>query len=186
MSTLQLNRVRDIIKPIETGLTSQTLTPQQSIALCFADAVTRTLDVPDQLITDFKHTLGGLDPHRALLDATLTVASYNMVSRLLITLNVADDRLEPVPLPGLMTSHHQLSMPDGTQLAICTHAAPDDLNRPWLVFVNSLLSSMAMWNLVLPSLGARFNLLTFDQRGHGQVELFFFFFFFYLYFPFFY
>ncbi|KAG0144581.1 hypothetical protein CROQUDRAFT_64865 [Cronartium quercuum f. sp. fusiforme G11] len=167
MSSLQLCRVRDIVKPLKDS--NHHLSPSQLTALNFADAVTRTLDVPDQLITDFKQILGGSQPDKALLDATATVAAYNMVSRVLITLDVADDRLASVPLPGLTTNQIRLGMRDGTELAICTRAVEPDLEgRPWLVFVNSLLSDMSMWDLVLPSFAARYNLLCFDQRGHGQ------------------
>ncbi|EGG12535.1 hydrolase/acyltransferase [Melampsora larici-populina 98AG31] len=168
MSTTQLCRVRDIVKPLSDP--HHQLSPSQITALAFADAVTRTLDIPDELIEEFKQNLGGPEPDRALLDATTTVAAYNMVSRVLITLDVADDKRAPVPLPGLVTTHHRLTMRDGTELEVCTRAVPADQEpgRPWIVFVNSLLVEMSMWEEVLPSFAKKFNLLCFDQRGHGK------------------
>ncbi|KAH9825063.1 hydrolase/acyltransferase [Melampsora americana] len=168
LSTTQLCRVRDIVKPLSDP--HHHLSVSQFTALAFADAVTRTLDIPDELIAEFKKTLGGSEPDRALLDATTTVATYNMVSRVLITLDVADDKRSPVPLPGLVTHHHRLTMRDGTDLAVCTQAVPKDQepDRPWIVFVNSLLVEMSMWEEVLPSFAKKFNLLCYDQRGHGQ------------------
>jgi pimeloyl-ACP methyl ester carboxylesterase len=39
-----------------------------------------------------------------------------------------------------------------------------------LVFVNSLMTNQTMWDPVLPRLSKKYNFLTFDQRGHGQVS----------------
>jgi pimeloyl-ACP methyl ester carboxylesterase len=35
------------------------------------------------------------------------------------------------------------------------------------VFVNSLMTNQKMWDGVLPRLSKKYNLITYDQRGHG-------------------
>jgi 3-oxoadipate enol-lactonase len=39
---------------------------------------------------------------------------------------------------------------------------------PWIVFGNSLLTDLSLWDEVVRPLGRRFNLLRYDQRGHGR------------------
>jgi 3-oxoadipate enol-lactonase len=41
---------------------------------------------------------------------------------------------------------------------------------PWLVFSNSLLTSLSMWDEVATALAADFRILRYDQRGHGGTE----------------
>lgn len=43
--------------------------------------------------------------------------------------------------------------------------APD---APWLIFGNSLMTDLRIWDGVAAGLGDRFNLLRYDQRGHGR------------------
>ena len=39
---------------------------------------------------------------------------------------------------------------------------------PWMVFSNSLASSIAMWDEQVAAFGSRFRILRYDQRGHGD------------------
>jgi pimeloyl-ACP methyl ester carboxylesterase len=41
---------------------------------------------------------------------------------------------------------------------------------PWLVFSNSLATSLAMWDGQAAALKGRFRVLRYDQRGHGETE----------------
>ncbi|PRH37335.1 3-oxoadipate enol-lactonase [Burkholderia gladioli] len=41
---------------------------------------------------------------------------------------------------------------------------------PWLVFSNSLGADLSMWAAQVDALGAHFNLLRYDTRGHGHSE----------------
>src|SRR5215470_4301346 len=41
---------------------------------------------------------------------------------------------------------------------------------PWLVFSNSLATSLAMWDEQAAALKDRFRVLRYDQRGHGETE----------------
>lgn len=42
---------------------------------------------------------------------------------------------------------------------------------PWLVFCNSLASSLSMWDRQAEAFGARFRILRYDQRGHGASDV---------------
>ncbi len=42
------------------------------------------------------------------------------------------------------------------------------MTAPWIVLINSLMTNLTMWDAVIPALSARFNILSYDQRGHGS------------------
>jgi 3-oxoadipate enol-lactonase len=42
---------------------------------------------------------------------------------------------------------------------------------PWLVFSNSLATSMAMWDEQAAALKDKFRVLRYDQRGHGETDV---------------
>ena len=44
-------------------------------------------------------------------------------------------------------------------------------NAPWLVFSNSLATSLAMWDEQTAALQDRFRVLRYDQRGHGGSDV---------------
>ena len=41
---------------------------------------------------------------------------------------------------------------------------------PWLIFSNSLATNLSMWEHQARALSARFQVLRYDQRGHGKTE----------------
>jgi len=41
---------------------------------------------------------------------------------------------------------------------------------PWLIFSNSLATSLAMWDEQAAALKDRFRVIRYDQRGHGETE----------------
>ncbi|KAI8453899.1 AhpD-like protein [Phakopsora pachyrhizi] len=177
LSTAQLLMIRDSVKPIRRDFkTSRSpLSSLHEAGLAFADAMTRELNVNDEILKKLKSELlpfeNGFGIDRMILDATATVAGYNMVSRVLFTLFVADDHQKSVPIPGLETKVIKMAMADGSQIHVQTQFCPGPIeSRPWLVFCNALLTNLNMWGLVTPSLAAKYNLVCFDQRGHGQVE----------------
>ena len=43
-------------------------------------------------------------------------------------------------------------------------------NAPWLIFSNSLATTLAMWDDQARDLGKRYRVLRYDQRGHGGTE----------------
>jgi len=42
---------------------------------------------------------------------------------------------------------------------------------PWLVFSNSVLTSLAMWDAQVPALRGSHRILRYDQRGHGGTDV---------------
>ncbi|KNE86863.1 hypothetical protein PSTG_19770, partial [Puccinia striiformis f. sp. tritici PST-78] len=102
--------------------------------------------------------------NQLMLDTTVTVSTYNMVSRVLVGLDVGDDRDLSVDLPGFDTRFLTLVMDDQIQIHVRYQVL--DSKRPTLMFCNSLLTNIRMWDWILPSLSTKYNLICFDHRGH--------------------
>lgn len=143
------------------------LSPFQAAALRFADASTFNVTVPQSRLDDLKQFL---KDDQQLLEVTAVAATYNMVSRLLVTLDVGDMGTVSVPLPETEQTEHDVEVENGVSLHVHVAKRTEDDNAPWLVFVNSLMTNQKMWDGVLPRLSKKYNLLTFDQRGHGKVS----------------
>ncbi|KDE05026.1 hypothetical protein MVLG_04569 [Microbotryum lychnidis-dioicae p1A1 Lamole] len=159
----QLSTIRDCHTPLPTPEAPGVLSPFQAAALRFADASTFNVNVPQARIDDLKKYL---KDDQQLLEATAVAATYNMVSRLLVTLDVGDYRAVTVPLPGTTQKEHDVEIEQGVTLHVKVAKRSDEAK--WLVFVNSLMTNSTMWDAVLPRLSKTYNLLTYDQRGHGQ------------------
>ena len=43
--------------------------------------------------------------------------------------------------------------------------------RPWIVFANSILTNLSLWDEQAVALAGRYNVLRYDQRGHGQTSV---------------
>ncbi|CEQ38582.1 SPOSA6832_00026, partial [Sporobolomyces salmonicolor] len=161
----QLTVIRDLYTPMPTPASPAPLSAYQAAALRFADASTYNVTVPQSRIDDLKQHL---KDDQQLLEATAVVATYNMVSRLLVTLDVGDMGTVSVPLPETEQAEHEVEVEEGVRLFV--KVAKRDGSSPWLVFVNSLMTNQTMWDGVLPRLSKKYNLLTFDQRGHGKAS----------------
>lgn len=59
------------------------------------------------------------------------------------------------------------TLPSGVRLHYRIQGEP---GKPWLVFLNGLLSDTTMWAGVLPLLTSDFRVLTFDSRGQGRSD----------------
>ncbi|PWN53319.1 alpha/beta-hydrolase [Violaceomyces palustris] len=189
----QLLAVRDIRSPVSAA---KCLSPLQIAAIELADCMTKDIKVPDNVFNNLKSRLAELVKegdqvdgmkgedlvNRKVAEATLTVAVYNMVSRFLVSMDVDDRADQPVPGPSGERFHEAdddaASSPSGSnagrglvQLAdgqlLSTRVHFHSMNAPWLVLVNSLMANLSMWDQVLPFLSDRYNILTYDQRGHG-------------------
>ncbi len=57
---------------------------------------------------------------------------------------------------------------DGLQFH-CRIDGPE--GAPWLVFSNSLLTDLTMWDPQVAALSGRFRILRYDQRGHGKTSV---------------
>jgi hypothetical protein len=98
--------VRDVSKPAPSPSAPSPLTSVQAAALAFADASTKDIKVPDRifdaLTTELKFFVDGENVETVqelLVEAAAVVATYNMVSRFLISLDIAGKANDFVPLP---------------------------------------------------------------------------------------
>ncbi|KAK4057721.1 hypothetical protein OIO90_001369 [Microbotryomycetes sp. JL221] len=165
LTNKQLTIIRDLHTPLPTVSQPGVLSPFQAAALRFADSSTFQVTVPQQRLNELKQFLKN---DQQLLEVTAVVATYNMVSRLLVTLDVGDMGNLSVPLPETQRQEHDIQVEQDVTLHVTTYKRLEDEKAPWLVFVNSLMTTQQMWDSVLPRLSKKFNLLTFDQRGHGK------------------
>jgi alkylhydroperoxidase family enzyme len=65
---------------------TKALTPQQTAVLRYADAMTKTVSVPDAVFQALKDSFAEKD----VVEITATVAAYNCVSRFLVALDVGE------------------------------------------------------------------------------------------------
>lgn len=156
------------------------LSPLQLAALKFADASTRQIAVPSEVFEELKRELGAelernpgqtgppgggpVTVERQLLEATTTVGAYNMVSRLLVALDV-DDKSQMVPPIPIVAKVQVGSTPEESLHAVYVPSAePTDKT---IILVNSLMTNYKMWRHVWDRLVKTYNVIMYDQRGHG-------------------
>ncbi|KAF8578247.1 hypothetical protein K439DRAFT_1639020 [Ramaria rubella] len=75
---------------------SPVLSPVLAAALAYTDAMTVTVKVPQEVFDALKIHLD----NRKMFEVTATIASYNMVSRILVAMDVNDMADTPVPHEG--------------------------------------------------------------------------------------
>lgn len=197
ITTEQLTRIGDVkSKTAFSAPGSGQLTPLQSAALQYADGMTAEVSVKDSVFATLKAELAKAENAAAddqkiqqkLVEATGTVAVYNMVSRFLVALDIDDRAGEPVPVPGTGSSSQsantqQVSYPleSGSSLdasrglvqvqggeTLATRVHFHSMQAPWLILINSLMTNLTMWDQVVPGLSAAgYNVVCYDQRGHG-------------------
>ncbi|KAJ7593295.1 beta-ketoadipate enol-lactone hydrolase [Mycena floridula] len=150
------------------------LSALQMKALVFADASTKDVKVNNKDTLALKEELALLakgDEQEAqdlLVEAAAVVASYNMVSRFLVSLDVAGMSDELVPWPSDHVEY-RIPLPEAPESHLFVETFVSDLSNPWLVFSNSLLTNTSMWSHTLPHLiSSSYNIVLHDQRGHGK------------------
>jgi 3-oxoadipate enol-lactonase len=47
----------------------------------------------------------------------------------------------------------------------------DNADRPWLVFSNSLMTDLSLWDDQVKAFGGKYRILRYDQRGHGGTSV---------------
>ncbi|KAI1788868.1 Alpha/Beta hydrolase protein [Ganoderma leucocontextum] len=194
----QITRVGDVQTPLPlpdirtTSVGPSGLSAAEVAVLHLADEMTSNVHIQDSTFVLMRTAffVAGIGQDEASLDrkvveAVATCATYNMTSRFLVALNV-DDRADiPCPVPGMEPSSLPLTslrfspnppspsadlgrirLPDGAIIA--TKVYFRDMQAPWIVLVNSLLTNLTMWDAVQPALSAHYNVLAYDQRGHGR------------------
>jgi alkylhydroperoxidase family enzyme len=108
LTTAQLIAVRDILKPAPSPSAPGPLSSLQAAALAFTDASTKEVKVPDIVFDTLANELKSLSGKQDvveetvqdfLVEAVAVVATYNMVSRFLVSLDIAGKSDELVPWP---------------------------------------------------------------------------------------
>lgn len=149
--------------------------------------MTAHVKVQDGVFDTLKHELakaaGGEDKtNQLMVEATGTVAVYNMVSRFLVALDIDDRANQEVPVPGLPSDNgagvptfpesnygagRGLVQVSGGQ-TIATRVHFHSMTAPWVILINSLMTNLTMWDDVVLGLSdAGYNVVCYDQRGHG-------------------
>lgn len=205
LTTAQLYIIRDTTTPLPPS--KSLIDPLQSAVLVFADLSTRAVNIPDWVMEDLKKELKiwvkkemmceeDVDVEEKmndlLVEIALVTATYNMVSRFLVSVDVAGFSSEPVPWPlrrqevrsfiplsiEFFCSHMEIKYVFPIPKENPTHSLhtvtleSSSPSAPYVVFVNSLLTDYTMWSLVLPYFISRnYNIVLFSQRGHGQSSL---------------
>ncbi|KAL0072660.1 hypothetical protein AAF712_000423 [Marasmius tenuissimus] len=185
LTTSQLYIVRDISSLPESSDT--TLSSLQAAALAFAHHSTKSVQVPPDVTKALKESLAAKasseeEVEDLLVEAAAITATYNMVSRFLVSLDVAAMTDNVVPWPADYAEHKvPLTSGDG-YTHVVTHITHPD--APWIVCCNALLTNVGMYNWALPYLLApqsgshgsalllgkykTLNVLLHDPRGHGS------------------
>ena len=102
LSTSQLAIIRDvsIVPATGQGISRDArigLSDLQTAALVFTDHSTRSVAVPQGV---FDGLWSELRNEQQMLEVTATIAAYNMVSRILVALDVGGQTEVDVPFPG--------------------------------------------------------------------------------------
>ncbi|GAW04855.1 alpha beta-hydrolase [Lentinula edodes] len=177
LTTEQLYVIRDTSFLPSPG--NAILSPLQSAALAFAHHSTSTVKVPPEVTLSLADALrssiasGSNDTESLaqdlLVESAAVVASYNMVSRFLVSLDVAAMSDFPPPWPATKSTFKvPLSvdpangvLEDGHFLYAETHVTDPD--APWIVCANSLLTTTDMWEWALEKMLA--------PQPHGAKEV---------------
>lgn len=93
----QLTLIRDVAVVPAPVDSRDNLSPLQAAALTYTDYVTRFVNVPTEIFEALREKL---ENDQQVFEATATIAAYNMVSRMLVALDVADKAGEQVPQPA--------------------------------------------------------------------------------------
>ncbi|TFK26054.1 beta-ketoadipate enol-lactone hydrolase [Coprinopsis marcescibilis] len=204
LTTGQMYAIRDIDTPLPP--TKGILSPLLEAGLGFVEALTLVNSprspFPLEMGLGFKAELrkhvesGGLesgveDETNALYaEASMLVATYNLVSRFLLATDVDGLADADVPWP-LERVEHDVSLPsypgdeNSTRHNIYAITLRHPEPAPWIVLSNSLLTNTSMWGWIVPYLldgsfatdpldpttRRRYNILLHDQRGHGRSTL---------------
>jgi hypothetical protein len=174
LTTEQLVWLRDLSKKPPTVATPAPFNALQAAAFAFADASTRYTKVPNIVYNTLRSELqnqlpSGITVEQQLTEAAVTTATYNMVSRFLVASDIDEHANTMTPFPAADCQIRTIFIENGVTLNTFVAKHPEGDKKPWIVFVNSLLTDYSMWEGVMARLSAKYNILAYDQRGHGKV-----------------
>lgn len=147
----------------------------QEAALRFADESTRRVRVSqgtfDRLRKEFdkQEATGESSTAQRMMEASAVVGGYNLVSRVLLSMDVGDMADVAVPRPRAA----RVQVDGGAELyalhiPCCPHDGSPATPPRTLIFVNSLMTSTRMWDQALGHFTTDYDVIVFDQRGHGR------------------
>jgi len=176
LTTEQLSYLRDLSKRAPSPSSPAPFTPLQAAAFAFADASTRYSKVPNAVYENLKAELSkqlpaGVTVEQQLVETTVTTGTYNMVSRFLVATDVDNHANVMTPFPSSNCQTRTIYIEDGVTLNVFLAKHDDAPEKPWIVFVNSLLTDYTMWEGVMARLSPDYNIIAYDQRGHGEVSM---------------
>lgn len=174
LTTEQLVWLRDLSRKAPSAASPIPFNSLQAAAFAFADVSTRHTKVPSSVYEALRAELqkqlpSGVTVEQQLTEAAVTTATYNMVSRFLVASDVDEHANMMTPFPAADCQTRTIFVDNGVTLNTFIAKHPEAEKKPWIVFVNSLLTDYTMWEGVMARLSAKYNILAYDQRGHGKV-----------------
>lgn len=175
LTTDQLALLRDLTIEAPAVASPSPFTALQAAAFAFADESTRHSKISDRvyqaLRAEFEKQLPkGITVEQQLTEALVTTGTYNMVSRFLLAADVDDHARVMMPFPSAHCQERTLFVAPGVTINAYVVKHDAEENKPWLVFVNSLMTDYTMWEGAMARLSVNYNLIAYDQRGHGKVS----------------
>ncbi|KAI5893079.1 alpha/beta-hydrolase [Schizophyllum commune H4-8] len=192
LTSHQLFVIRNTHDHSRSPVTPGVLSSLQAAGIVFADASTKDVRVPPDVTSGLRTALalwldgegGDLLNEGAskddvlddlLVEAAAVAATYNMVSRLLLSLDVDGMADDPVAWPCVKQEHF-IPFPSSPTHHIHAITLTTNPTAPWIALTNSLLTDHTMWDRLVPFLLAPqepaaprgYNVLLHDARGHGQ------------------
>ena len=173
LTTEQLVYLRDLTRLAPPIGSTHPFNELQAAAFAFADESTRYSKLPDSTVERLKAALdaqlpSGVDLAQQMTEAMVTTGTYNMVSRFLLAADVGQHARVMTPLPAAHCQERTLYVAPG--VTIYAYVVKHDTPKPWIVLVNSLMTDYTMWEGVMARLSGSYNILAYDQRGHGKVS----------------
>ncbi|KAL7010237.1 hypothetical protein EMMF5_000257 [Cystobasidiomycetes sp. EMM_F5] len=174
LTTDQLALLRDLTIEAPAVASPSPFTALQAAAFAFADESTRHSKISDRvyqaLRAEFEKQLPkGITVEQQLTEALVTTGTYNMVSRFLLAADVDDHARVMMPFPSAHCQERTLFVAPGVTINAYVVKHDAEENKPWLVFVNSLMTDYTMWEGAMARLSVNYNLIAYDQRGHGKL-----------------
>ena len=97
LTTKQLSAIRNVSTALSNNVDpNHVLSDLQRAALIYTDWSTRNVHIPQEVFDKLKSFLDD----KQIVEATLTVGAYNMVSRFLVAVDVGDKANVKVPEPS--------------------------------------------------------------------------------------
>ena len=175
LTTPQLVWLRDLSRRPPSVSSPGPFSPLQAAAFAFADESTWHSKIPQKVFDNLRSELAkqlpkGVTVEQQLTEIAVTTGTYNMVSRFLLAADVGEHANVLTPYPAADCQQRTIFVANGVTLNTYVVKHADDEKKPWIVLVNSLMTDYTMWDGVMSRLSADYNILAYDQRGHGKVS----------------